>query len=251
MKHKSYRKLFIGHLQILFHCGIYRRYEEWGKSEGEKGRGETVEGMKKGISVVVLAAILMVSMVGIASAASITWDLDSEEIAAGVYEMEKTGGSGDDGQTGNVSITSGSSVIWRADEAAQCDVYFENETWNGQLSNFSTPGVTDYTVDIGYCDEDGSNFTSNGKTGGHDYFSGGASYFHIEANGFTVPHGTYLALNVTGGSSSMTVYTNETSSVTWPPEDPAYPVPELPTIVLTGAGLLALAGFVGLRRRNK
>jgi LPXTG-motif cell wall-anchored protein len=33
--------------------------------------------------------------------------------------------------------------------------------------------------------------------------------------------------------------------------DPCAPVPELPTIILLGAGLLTLAGYVGLRRKKK
>jgi len=33
-------------------------------------------------------------------------------------------------------------------------------------------------------------------------------------------------------------------------EDPCDPIPELPTIILLGAGLLALAGYVGLRRKK-
>jgi hypothetical protein len=204
---------------------------------------------KKGVGTVVLAVALLLAMIGIASA-TVVWDLDSEPIETDVYEMEKCAGPGDDGQSGDVSIASGSSVIWRADEAAQCGVYFPPQTWSGRLSNFSTLGVTDYTVDIGYCDSDGSNFTSNGKTGDHDYFSGRGSYFHIEANGFTVSSGKYLAFNVTGGSSSMTVYTDGSSFVKWPAA-PENPVPELPTIVLTSVGLLVLAGYFGWRKRWK
>ena len=33
--------------------------------------------------------------------------------------------------------------------------------------------------------------------------------------------------------------------------DPCAPVPELPTIILLGAGLLTLAGYVGLKRKKK
>ena len=34
-------------------------------------------------------------------------------------------------------------------------------------------------------------------------------------------------------------------------EDPCDPIPELPTIILLGAGLLTLAGYVGLRRKKE
>jgi len=37
---KKYRKIYIGYLQILFHCDVYGKYEGKGKSEGEKGSDE-------------------------------------------------------------------------------------------------------------------------------------------------------------------------------------------------------------------
>ena len=191
---------------------------------------------KKGIVVIVLAAALMVWMVGIVSAYSITWELDQNGI---MYK-------GDHTETGSVGISAGGSQVWRSENAATPDggVYFSAKTWQGRLAMTTT--VEDYTVDIGYSNADGSGFTSNGVTGGHN---SGASNFYITANGFTVPQGKYLALNVTA-TSALTVTTEGSSHVTWPLDTPDYPVPELPTIILTSTGLLALLGYVVYRRRN-
>ena len=41
------------------------------------------------------------------------------------------------------------------------------------------------------------------------------------------------------------------SNLTSPSSDPAYPVPELPTLVLFSAGLLILAGYAYMTRRNR
>jgi hypothetical protein len=45
--------------------------------------------------------------------------------------------------------------------------------------------------------------------------------------------------------------TDSDSYITSPSSDPGYPVPELPTIILFSAGLLILAGYVYMGRRNK
>ena len=192
---------------------------------------------KKGIVVIVLAAALVVWMVGIVSANSITWELDQNGI---MYK-------GDHTEAGSVTILAEGSQVWKSENPATPDggVYFSAETWTGRL----TTTVTDYTVDIGYT-TDGLDFTSNGgDTGGHDYFSNGGSYWYLDANGFTVPQGKSLALKVTA-TSALTVTTDGTSCVIWPEDQPNYPVPELPTIILMSAGLLALMGYVGYRRRN-
>ena len=201
---------------------------------------------KKGIVTIVLAAVFLVSMTGMASAvppatSAMQWDLDNDTVM--YKDLSHV-------EYGNVTIGATSSVVWRADESAQCNVYFPNETWDGGLTNATD--LPSYTVDVGYSDSDGTNFTSNGVPGGPLGYSGGVAYFTIVANGFTVPLGKYLALNVTntGGSDCNITTTNAASWLHWKNPDPKYPVPELSTIILTSAGLLALVGYVGLRRRK-
>jgi hypothetical protein len=209
--------------------------------------------MKTGIVVTVLAATLLFSIVTvtIASPDSIQWDLDSEFIATGVSQMERVGGLSDTiGQSGTVTIGSGSYAIWRADEAAQCNVGFPAEEWTGRITRTTNVGDQCYKAYIGIWD--GTSFTSKGDSGVVTILSGEYhKTFSIEAEAFTVPEDDYLALNVTHEDGSLVIKTDGSSWVMWPLDDPAYPVPELPTIVLTSVGLLALAGYVGWRRKNK
>jgi len=229
--------------------------------ESMKGRGKAKVKrgvMKKGIIVMVLTAVLLVSMVGAASAQpehnSIPWDLDSEGIilvaSPDIYRMERCGGPGDDGQSRTVTIGSGSYAIWRADEAAQCNVGFPAEEWTGRITRTTSAGEQRYRAYIGIWD--GTSFTSKGDSG--DVIIPSGKYhktFSIEAEAFTVPEDDYLALNVTHeDGSSLVIKTDGSSWVVWPLDDPAYPIPELPTIVLTSVGLFALMGYVGWRRKN-
>ena len=204
---------------------------------------------KKGIVAFLLAAVLLVSMVGMASANSIKWDLDSGTPLI-MWKPDHT-------ESGSVSFGDGDIKVWRADTSAVPDegVYFLSEQWQGRLTtNEDLAGK--YTVDIGYSNADGSGFVSNGVTGSQtSYNSGmGASNFAIGtttgANGFTVPQGKYLALKVTASGASFTVTTTGNSYVVWPKDDPDYPYPELSTLVLLSVGLLTLIGYVGLRRRR-
>ena len=43
--------------------------------------------------------------------------------------MEKSGGPGDDGQTGSVDIEAGHSMVWVADQVAACNVTFAGGSW--------------------------------------------------------------------------------------------------------------------------
>ena len=203
---------------------------------------------KKGIVAFLLAAAVLVSMVGTASAGpSLKWDLDSGATLI-MWEPEHT-------ELGSVVIANGVCKVWRADQSATPagGVGFPAEIWQGRL----TTGVSlagKYTVEIGSSDANGASFLSNGVTGSETKYlaSQGASLFDIDAKAFPVPQGKYLALKVcnTGHAAGITVTTTGSSYVVWPQEEPDYPVPELSTLVLLSFGLLALFGYVGYRRRN-
>jgi hypothetical protein len=200
--------------------------------------------MKKNIVALLLAAALLISMVGVASA-SIKWDLDSGTPLI----MWKPA----HGESGAVSFTDGNSKVWRADEDAKPagGVYFPPDQWQGRLTtNEDLAGM--YTVDIGYSNSGGSGFVSNGNTGSQSSYDAlvGASNFKIAAAEFTVPQGKYLAFKVTASGASFDVDTDGSSYVMWPSFDPDYPYPELSTLVLLSVGLLTLIGYVGLRRRR-
>ena len=203
--------------------------------------------MNKKVAVVfLLVAALLLLMVGMVNAASQTWQLD------GHNKMWKPWSGSAGG--GWVTINGGETYIWTSNEAAQYNVPFAAKQWSGQLYFNNPQYYTDYTADIGYSDANGANFISNGVTGGYSSHAGQYSYFQVNADAFTVPTGKYLALKITNNDwdeMSFTCYDDSNSQVSYPEDSPAYPVPELSTIILFSVGLLVLAGYVVLRRKDR
>ncbi|NIA11620.1 MAG: hypothetical protein GWP10_18345 [Nitrospiraceae bacterium] len=199
----------------------------------------------------IILALVMVSataqMVS-ANAGRQTWYLSSDHTTGNNNTMYKGSQSGG---TSGVKIYSGNSVIWVANQSAQCDVGFARGNWNGRLKKPWRTRSKPFNVAIGVWD--GSSFTSYGNMDGD--FGGGKdnAFFTILASQFDVLEGQYLAFNVTNtGSRNFTIVTKcGLSHVKSPCSDPGYPVPELPTLVLVSAGLLMLVGYVYMGRRNK
>ena len=230
--------------------------------KGIKGRGKAKvkrEGLKKGIVVGVLAAVLLVSAVTVASAfwyppeyndslpehCSIVWDLDHDNV---MYKAPH-------GETGSVDISGGSSVVWRAENSAipAGGVYFPARTWYVGL-DFTNVDETNKCVKvyIGSWNDSAKTFSSAGESRWEEFKANQIwKFFQIwNVEGFIVPEGEYLALKIKS-ETDVKVDTEEADCwLLWVPDDPAYPIPELPTFILTSVGLLTLAGYVGLRRRN-
>jgi len=216
------------------------RYKNLGGENGKK--------MNKSVLAIVLAATLLISAVGLASAdPAFHWDFDDDGIMyQGVSHVE----------SGNIAINKDTCYTWRSDQSAVPaeGVYFPPEVWQGRLTT-EISLYEKYTVDVGYSNADRSGFVSNGNIGSQTvyYSSQGASHFGIDANGFTVPQGKYLALKVcnTGEDPSFTVNMDYGSSYLDWPRETDFPVPELCTFGLFGIGLLTLMGYVRHRRRTK
>ena len=206
------------------------------------GKFDQNASLKKSIVVCLLAAALLVSMVGMASA-DVTWDLDDDGV---MYKEPHS-------ETDSVTVTSGSSYVWRAEYPAQPaeGVCFPSGRVWGAFLEVSENLTGKCTAYFGYWD--GSTFHTTGNSGTHWSYN---SYWHrndlsISSQEFTVPHGNYLALKIENtGDSSFTVTTDGDSECKWSEDTPPYPVPELPTIILMSTGLLALFGYVAYRRRN-
>jgi len=157
---------------------------------------------------------------------------------------------------GNITINHSDSHIWIADSPAQIDVTFpgNGNNWTGQITFVSAPanGVT-FKVEIGNS-SGGTDFTPGGPqvtligNGFKNAFS-----FETTAAAFTVPAGTYLALNLTNDNTSFD-YKVQTgmawSYVSSPGTDPGYPVPEWGTLALVSVGLLVLTGYLWLRKKK-
>ena len=213
---------------------------------------------KKSIGAFILAAVLLLSMVGMASAASQGWYLKDSGGATGAdYEMQRTSGHG----SAYVEMTD-ESKIWSANEPTAEGVSFGTGTWTG-LIDYIDPGEGGFLdegetmkVEIGSLSSPGGAFTpamemtENGP-------SPGTSISVAPGSEFIVPKDHYLALRLTvSGTVSGTVRVEVNggppgaSYIQSPEVDPGYPYPELSTLVLLSFGLLVLTGYVGYKRRN-
>jgi hypothetical protein len=154
---------------------------------------------------------------------------------------------------GTLTIPTGDTTNWTANEAATVDVVFPAGNWTGWLTlNESFTVAEKFTVAVGSFNNTNPVFTSAGTQNFTGDGSKTAFSLDIPANEFTVPKGNYLALNVTNppaGSDNLVIKTGGGSSfITSPETDPGYPVPELSSIILFSVGLLALAAYI-LRTR--
>ena len=150
---------------------------------------------------------------------------------------------------GTVTIATGQSELWQPDEPATVDVGFPAGTWDGTITFDPAPAsdqMFDVEVGIGDFSSEGLElFTGDGTTTSFQ--------LNIVASAFTVTEGDYFYLRITNnGTDNLIVKTGGGNSyVTSPPSDPGYPVPELPTLILVSAGLLILAGYAYMTKRNK
>ncbi len=163
-----------------------------------------------------------------------------------MYKADMTKGPG------MVTIPSSGSKVWVADEAAECDVTFPNDTWTGQVVFTSSVTGSNFTLDVGHANSDGTGFTSGGPQATLEG-TGTTFTYTTSSQSFTVPTGKYLALQITNAWLARNVQVGGAWSYLSAPDTacPEYPTPELPTIILSSLGLAALAGFAWRRRRNK
>jgi uncharacterized repeat protein (TIGR02543 family) len=183
------------------------------------------------------------------------WLLDSETslpdgtpLPAGVYEMEKSGGSNDNGQTPSVNILGGQSVIFVSDQTASSGVSFPNDTW---IVEFSTTmdWASNCQAQVGSYNLVSGKFNafSSAATGSYD---GGYITIAIDAGG-DVPAGDYLALRIFNKNMfAQSVVTDGSSYLSSPYTDPGYPMPELAAGLLLTLGLAGLGSVIIIRRKK-
>jgi hypothetical protein len=162
--------------------------------------------------------------------------------------------------------------MWVADQIALADVAFPNDAWVIRLATDSN-WAYEMTAEIGYWN--GDVFTPlpvNTQFNNYDNNFAVEIEF-VPVGGQVIPEGTYLAFRLGFNSSnngfvpetvgdveSHEIYTGKQletpngsyyySCVTSPQSDPGYPLPELAAGVLLGAGLLAIGGFMFIRRKH-
>jgi hypothetical protein len=227
---------------------------------------------------VILAVVLVLSMTVVAGTVALgedgggvssdldmapqLWYLDSETTPAG-YQMEKSNGPGDDGQTCGVYLYPGQSAVWLADQAAVCDVTFSSGSWVAEIRTDS-----DWGIEGDKCDVSVGGWNEN--TGWYDIpaitvtritWDCGFNILTImlQTESATVYQGDYLALKITNNDYCddgedcccyHVIYTQGRSSLRSPDSDPGYPVPEIATGLLLGLGLFALMGYLGIKKRK-
>lgn len=205
------------------------------------------------VAIFLMVAMLVLATTAIVNADTQSWYLNSipgNGVAGGSspYQMEKT-----NGQTGTVALNAGDTIIWMADEASQGCTFpaAGDDTWTLRLASSENWTATDpCAVTIGYCSS-GGGFTPLVT----DYTSWGIGKnvlsLSLQAGSITIPSGQYLAVEITSHEGTThTIYTDGSSWLTSPSDNPGYPFPELATGILLGVGVLGLGGYMVIRRRR-
>ena len=211
---------------------------------------------KKGIVALLLAAALLISMVGMASAEYLStdrWRMTNEVsgVTGADYVMYQVQAAGSSVHIQMDNVTNVTKV-WNANYSASADTTFSTGNWTGNI-DFTAAGPLcageSLKLEIGSLNSSDGTFTSAGsitKLGKDTPCLEGVD-ISVLIPGFTVPSGHYLAFKLTMISGDVEI---ETFGAIESDSHLEYPYPELSTIVLFSTGLLALAGYVVHRRRN-
>ena len=212
---------------------------------------------RSGLLVVVLALVLLFSVVSMASATQTWYMKDGGSTTTGAdNEMQKGSGKG----TTYVEIAISGSKIWAADQKVAVDGIDMSGSWSARVRVYA-PGAASLQVDIGVLSSGGS-FTSKATDTESGTPTGVANWdFSFSPGDLTLAKDEYLALKLTNthDTNLINIWTKHDSEPLSPSylifdnDDPAYPVPELSTLLLTSVGVLMLGGFIiySRRRTNK
>lgn len=168
------------------------------------------------------------------------WWLDSETDAGGQPVMENSGM-----QSGFIAIEKGATVLWYSNTTASGSVVFNPGVWTLLLNTDELNG--NYAIQIGeYSPATGfTAFNIPPETGKFQ----SPKILYITLPSVTVPNGHNLALLITH-SGWGGVYTNHTSYLIAPFNEPSFPLPELASGILAGLGFLGLGGFIIIKKRQ-
>lgn len=207
----------------------------------------------------ILAMILVGVTTGIVSAEDpMFFNLDSEPLGTG-FEMERSGGPGDDGQTGSVIVSSGGGfTYWMADEAAQVDYLWPAGCWTLQMCTDSDWGTN---ADLSEMKLGSWNPTTLAFTEFITHSVVSVSYdtptktmsliVECTSSDEVTPTDEHFALKLTNNDSiDHTVYTGGCSWLEAPCNGPTYPVPELTSVILVLLGIAVLGGVIYTKQRQ-
>ncbi|GEM_PF-2845877 len=221
--------------------------------------------------VLLLVGALLVGMAGVAFANSVTWELSSSQGDGSItapYNMNNSDNS--KSESGTVALGAGGTQYWEADYPAASTTFFPSDSWTVNLRLAEAPGdpSTDISVQAGVYEPDTDTFTPIGPSENVCTWSAGpsrATYLIAGVDdgvdygggtyGFYVPAGDTIMFRASN-SSGDTGYQIQTSdglqsTFHYPgTENPTWPVPEIATIIMIVLGVLALGGYIWLRRRQ-
>jgi hypothetical protein len=181
-----------------------------------------------------------------------TWYLAST-MHSSTYAMGQTVG----GQSGSVPVPTkvgavNGQAVWCSDAAAASSVTYPAGTWTIRLkANEDWAGQCLVSVGTWAPGRTPDGFNAFPGDPPAKSYAGGilTVQFETTASG-TVSSGHYLALRVENGDSAPhSVITDGNSRLSAPEGSPGYPVGEIPAGILLGFGLIAIAGYLAMRRR--
>jgi len=170
---------------------------------------------------------------------------------------------GMEGENDKVTLANGGERVWfYADQVADCNVSFPTDTWNVSYRVKATAADSGKRITTRFhgIDSTGAELSGSPYAEGH-YDINNPPFFEevtesFNPAGFTIPKGGRFAIEVLwagGATGNLEIHCNpvgeDASQVTSPTSDPGYPIPELPTVLLFGLGLLVFVGYVRLKRR--
>lgn len=198
-----------------------------------------------------LAALLFLSPAG--AAASQTWVFSDERAGERLEACQDDGcrvmyrEPADVGEDETL-VNEGEVFTWLADDAASTDVDFGTGIFSLELGCDSDSDGTLVTA-LGTVDASGEFTTEGSSTHDPQECDGDGISAEFSVDGFTVPEGDRLAVQLELAPSSvlaldaMTVFGDQTK-LTSPESDPGYPVWELGSLFLLLGGIAAIALLV-------
>ena len=164
-----------------------------------------------------------------------------------------------------VTLGKGERAWWYVNYPAECNLTFPDGNWKVIFwVNATNSTDNEATITIRLQGINSTGYQISGTTGykGGTYTIKNATNIEkiektLSADSINMSEGDRIAVEVLwfgSANGTLLVYYNSTtcnSTLTSPPNSPVWPVPELPTIILFSAGLLILAGYAYMDRRNK
>ncbi len=174
---------------------------------------------------------------------------------------------GVEGEDDKITLAKGERVWFYADQLAECNVSFPaagkwNVSYRVNATNATDSGKQ-ITTRLQGINSTGAKLSGSPYAEGHYNIKSPQNLEEVteslNASGnFTIPKDGRFAIEVLwagGAAGNLEIYCNpvgvNASQVTSPTSDPGYPIPELPTVILLGLGLLVFVGYVGWWRRRK